>query len=462
MDGVKGNIERKSQMKMNKYNWKRILYSSLIVLIIVILFSGINCQIAYSWKRDLVKKEYDIKPIKNKDYKSYITYGNYGNYLHIYTENEYKNRQNTKGGIIQIIETSLKKCPFQIAHISNMKVPRVFPRTIKLKSGKVLIIGGNKGPKESAELFDPQTRAFKLITKNIYPKGYIVESKIYREPLLLPDGIVYYKGVVYNPETNTFSERQTPLLKRLFEFDTKPLTESEKVLQTFSDATALIGQGCKKDNICSEVYLFDPLKDKKYKPALLNLKKHFIQAIKLNKEEILILNNADKMYAQGTPRNKNGLELYDTENATCTILKDNVDIERILAIVKKCLLINTGTSSEIYGIGYQQNMFLFNLKTQQLSKLQAFSYEKRYKCLISNNYALFTGNRFIDIMDQSENQFSRLFDPNISYIGQTFTILDNGDVLVTGGKCIVDYVFYTEKNERSPFAAIISLKQSSI
>lgn len=451
---------------MSKKIKNNFIFFMLIIALTLLVHTLNNPkQACYGWEREIIKKEYEIKPIEKKDLTDIL---NYGNCLSFITNKEYKNNGprniDRLTRIKNILIRSEQNSPFKITHISNMNVARVFSKVIRLKNGKVLIIGGNKGSDKSAELFEPETNKFKFITNTIKLPTFCFVSEVYQEPLLLPDEDVYYNGIVYNPKTNKFSEPQTPLSIKLFEFDkklsleTKRKSKSMLALQSFSDSTVLIGKDCTDDKICSEVYLYDPIKDKEYKTVKLNLKKHFEQAIKLTKSNILILSNADDLYIMGKPRNKNGFELYNIQTGICEVLKDNITVARILTKVNKDVLVRNITNSEVFGLGYHQNLILYNLESNLFSTLQSSNFKNDFRCLLDNNYALFSSDSYIGVLDISKNEFSRIFDPNISWYGQTFTVLENGNVLITGGKYIVDYETYTENTERSTFTAVISFK----
>ena len=60
----------------------------------------------------------------------------------------------------------LKEAPVgTFVKTGDMNLPRAGHSAIKLKDGKILIVGGNKG----AEIFDPKTGQFKLINKKLEP-----------------------------------------------------------------------------------------------------------------------------------------------------------------------------------------------------------------------------------------------------------------------------------------------------
>ena len=80
-----------------------------------------------------------------------------------------------------------------VIQTGNMKLPRSNHSCIRLKNGKVLIIGGNKG----IEIFDPKTGQYSIVsnkTENI--NGSLQNS------ILLPDGNVFIFGkYIYNQNT---------------------------------------------------------------------------------------------------------------------------------------------------------------------------------------------------------------------------------------------------------------------
>jgi hypothetical protein len=100
--------------------------------------------------------------------------------------------------IVSIInyQQKIKNAPKgSFIEIGNMNLPRASHSAIKLKDGRVLIVGGNRG----AELFDPKTGKFKLINSKLESIG------LFNNSLLLKNGdVLVANKYLFNPKTLKF------------------------------------------------------------------------------------------------------------------------------------------------------------------------------------------------------------------------------------------------------------------
>jgi hypothetical protein len=211
-----------------------------------------------------------------------------------------KDKTNNQSGKAcqQFIKDNNKKAPITIDRLPDMNVPRINPKAILLKDGRVLIIGGDGKNLETAEIYNPKIKAFTLIPGNIskyyqtpkrhfYDEPYdnnTLKKAYYTEPILLSDGKVYYLGAIFDPQSNQFYKAQKGNEKKLLDFvrslNNGEFQNSKQAipLKIFSNGKMLSGDchidtrtGLDKNYICKQITLVDPLGQDHYKTATIHI-----------------------------------------------------------------------------------------------------------------------------------------------------------------------------------------------
>jgi hypothetical protein len=189
---------------------------------------------------------------------------------------------------IDYIKGQSKLSPITIQRITDMNIARISPKTIVLKDGRVLIIGGEGKEKETAEIFDPKTKTFTLIPGDISkyyktPKRHFYDEPFigsytpqvyFTDPILLPNGNVYYLGSIFDTQLNRFRKAKKGVEKQLLtyardinagrnydEYNYTPLKvfEDDRVLYLHNS----IHTGNDQSYVYPSVYLEDPIKKTK-------------------------------------------------------------------------------------------------------------------------------------------------------------------------------------------------------
>lgn len=342
---------------------------------------------------------------------------------------------------LSTIKTLKDKSLFKIVQISNMKMPRVSSESIKLNDGNVLIIGGDKNNQLSAELFDHKTQKFKLITDNLnqfFPSDY--NCKYLCKPLLLSNGDVYFKGSIYNASKEQFQKAKSPLRKDIIEYDKNLYLTKASVINVFQNGNVLLAKNC-QDSLCSNVQLEDPFNKKKYNSGELKFKNWYFASTDTGNNRILLFT------LHSGPAS---LNIYNYDTGKITNLKEGLWMtdgnHPIMSLEKDKFLFPTGDT-----------YYLYNLKHNKFRYLVIFSRFVNAVSSFKEKYILFTSDSIAYITDYINEETTLIFNTHLSFKGQTFTPLDNGDVLITGGKII-----YTEKETEyipSDFAAILKSKK---
>lgn len=446
---------------MNKIT--KILICGSIIFVAVIVFFFLN----YSKVSEPVIDRQKIKIIEPISDEVNLDEFDYNECLSLLNKEELEELdQNENISCKSIIEKSIKQSPYKLERIANMNRARARHKAIKLNNGKVLIFGGDQT--ESAELFDPKTNKFTLITKSINP--YLVhnvspfvlgnERNYFDNPILLSNGKVYYQGAVYDPETNKFFKATSGKEKKLLDFFKKISSKKWRkqnnhvVINIFPDGKTLFAKDFKvefnKALGCSQIYLEDPLENDKYLLGELNVKRDLFGSIILKDEKILIFGgqNVDK---NGKSRAVNSSELYNPITGRVNIIDNIYGFKPQKINDEKVFFINSESS---LGKGY--NTSIFDLEKMEISP--AVTLPSKFSLTpsiynLNNNFLLVIEGSYANILDLNKNKVYKLMNPNLSSYGQTFTLLDNGDVLITGGNYIDGPV--NSITELSKYAALL-------
>lgn len=191
--------------------------------------------------------------------------------------------------------------------ISDMQVARASHSATRLQNGKVLIAGGFNGDYiDGAELFDPATGRFT-------PAGKLTMPRSEHQAVLLADGRVLIAGGVgtgwtflanaeiYDPLTNTFTATGSMTAPR--ESHTATLLKDGHVLITggHKDRRAAI-------TIYSSTEIYDPAKGTFTAAADLTVRRHKHDALLMDDGKVLIVGGSDERDSQGAYTT---VEIYD-------------------------------------------------------------------------------------------------------------------------------------------------------
>lgn len=103
-------------------------------------------------------------------------------------------------------------------------------------------------------------------------------------------------------------------------------------------------------------------------------------------------------------------------------------------------------------------LFSYDIKNEEIKNIDfPFKIQNYMKyLLLDKNYIIQVVSSYVVITDLKNNKHYLINNPNISP-NNSYTVLKNGDVLITGGREYFENM-YTMNTERSKFAAILKVK----
>lgn len=332
--------------------------------------------------------------------------------------------------------------------VSDLHIAKKEPTLLKLKDGKVFIFGENlttdyKNRASSAEIYDPKTNKYELLSGfNKYRQDYYA--------ILLDDGNIlipgnysydfksplYIKNIIFNPNTKTVKEVNIPLLDNYnaIKLNNGSVFIMGKVKVTDREYKNLNLLYNPKTNSCEELTLdFKSRYADSPSTGLPNL-------MVLNDNRILIINNKRGYYAPGYPK----ISFYDPKTKTITIT-DNKNTEFVYPegftttqLNNGKILFTGGDSGNVQWIvTYKQAGFYDpGIKTYEEIKNMHFPARKNqagewkpYAIQIPGNVQ-YTHEHFPSAV---YNTYEQLPDMSQRRSWHTATLLQNGNVLITGG-----------------------------
>ena len=310
-----------------------------------------------------------------------------------------------------------KEAPIgSVIQTGNMKLPRSNHSCIRLKNGKVLIIGGNKG----IEMFDPKTGQYSIVsnkTENI--NGALQNS------ILLPDGNVFIFGkYIYNQNTNKIKE-----IKNSNEYiQNKPLDEIYPIVIS---TTSVLVIYTSKISRSIKFYIYD-INSNSYNDYNINLPtrvKSLLQSnlkfIKDDKDIFFITGSGSNVIKWNYIENKFEDIQYLERFQQCFIL-DNYNI-----------LLNSPISTQILNIKSMKTLTLKALSKEIYTILKNNSEYFIFACNKNSNeqklelYKLNSNAYFEKVLDLQNFYQNRFEDVDNT---QSIVMLNNNNILLTGGK----------------------------
>lgn len=338
---------------------------------------------------------------------------------------------------IKDYQKRLKEAPVgSFVQTGDMKLPRAGHSAFKLKDGRILIVGGNKG----AEIFDPKTGQFKLINRNLKYFTTIQNS------LALKNGDILVGGsYIFNPKTLKFKM-----------FDESYEYASSSVL--LPDGNVFIKNYINKD--LSYYFIYDPQINK--------LEKYNKKLPKMFEESVVLkfvnLNNGKIFVAGDAPADKNFVDYRFTQfyiwdyktNRFIYLGKKDLEVPFLtLTLFTKDKILITG------GRAKKRNPLIYDAITNKFMETAKPNFIKAYNprvLKLKNTNILLVGGEakptksiydslyddmFIEIYNPKTNKFSlkaktprRFYSEQINF---SITELDNGNILISGGGKYIIY-----------------------
>ncbi len=305
----------------------------------------------------------------------------------------------------------------------DMVIPRFAHSAVLLKDGRVLITGGysyskmnlNKDLSKSAELYDPKTRKFTRTSNMNFPRAY-------HSTILLNDGRALIVGggpknaEIYNPKTNRFSLIGTMPVKLVSD----AIHQISLLRLTNGDVIIIgVGKGASTWII-------------KYLPKINNFIVIGKTKLDHSSQNAILLQNKNIFITGGYKSQK--AEFYTTTNNNLTFTNNENDI------VGNCLISPSGKDKLLLIENYSNNNIrLFNLKNNEFENAK---HPKYWDCKgICTATPLKTGNILIfgikankqEIYKPRTERFYPTKRVQINSLWHTATVLQDGNVLITGG-----------------------------
>lgn len=375
-----------------------------------------------------------------------------------------------------IILKSEINSPIKITRIADMKVSRSYDITIRIKNNNVLIIGGDQN--NSAEIFNYDTKTFTLVSKSIdryinhnsVPYGYEENKRPFEKPILLEHGNVFYKGAIFNTETNTFHKPKTPEEKKYlsffiklasgkgleeethFNFFTKLFSRKELkekkyfVENIFSNGEALISDS-------SEICLKNPLYENKYKPAKNKFNRSITESIYMSEKCILIA------FKKEPDDNKkleysNNWSIYNPLNGTLKDTKFKLD-SKIFKLDSNNIILK-----EFVKEIDNNNSEFERWKTSKVNLFDdsviSFGIVPYSYGILNKKYLLSRGYAYYTVYNIETKQVYRTFISSVDRDSAGFTRLNDNEILITGGN---EFSHINEIFSRTKYAGIVSIKE---
>lgn len=317
----------------------------------------------------------------------------------------------------------------------EMNAARAAHSATRLSDGHVLIAGGfrQEGTSEiaiaSAEIFDPLTNTF-MPTKDMN------EPRNGQTATLLPDGQVLLVGgwnqsgrtstaELYDPQTGTFEYTGSMMAPR--QGMTATLLKNGWVLIAGGDSARNTPQPVAE--------LYDPST------------KTFAPAGNLNNGRIghttTLLTDGKLLLVGGSPGNGTILasaEIYDPETRQFTLTNDAniVRYKHTAVLLKDGTVLILGGADHRDSRGQYSSAEIYDVQSGAFTEISNMNFE-RFKLpeaavlLGDGNVLIGGGNRHLEIFDAKRQTFTPADTLDNDYYFSVLTLLNNGQVLITGG-----------------------------
>lgn len=339
----------------------------------------------------------------------------------------------------------------EFSRTGNMTIPREGHKAVLLQDGRVLILGGTTCQKSfgiqticgvstnTTEYYNPKTGKFKMVgkmhvqnsdfTTTLLNNGKVLVVGSYDSPNL-------NNSELFNPETNKFEDTSRLIIPRSRYFTATLL----------KDGRVLIVGGLKESfnssslEILKEAELYDPNTGKFSKTGSLNISRFGHGAVLLNNGKVLI--------AGGTTKGKSlsSAELYDPKTGKFT----QIGNMNFIRMNPELILLENG--KVLIADGYDKDCSS-NIELYDPIKNVFAAYDKPIKItkctskitLLKDGNILFVGGAppvnglsqkfgISNIYNSKLDKFEIGPITKVPHASHTVTLLNNGKVLVAGGK----------------------------
>lgn len=349
--------------------------------------------------------------------------------------------------LIELINYSTTESRF--SKIASMSKQRTHHTASVLNDGKVLIVGGSsqslpKGENalDSVELFDPDSETFSTTASMQY-------ARVYHTATVLSDGKVLITGGS-TPETNEAPTNTAELFDPTTESFTlisnnMNVPRKKHTATLLQSGKVLITGGINSDqsNVDNTAELYDPsTRSFTLVTASMNSERNQHRANILSSGKVLVTGGSDGKSTVNTT------ELYDPSTGSFTS-SGNMTYSR--AEHSTCVL-EDGKILVVGGTNSAQ-IEVYDPDTATFTEITSFEYDEEYTSInnpiavtLNNGLVFIAGGGIIDINNFNgySSYSSNFFDPSIceiSFAGamnyerqiHTGSLLDSGKVLITGG-----------------------------
>lgn len=336
----------------------------------------------------------------------------------------------------------------QFVRTGNMTMPREGHKAVLLKDGRVLILGGATcknekwagkisyicgGSTDTAELYNVKTRKFKLIGAMKTSHGDFSETLLKNGKVLIVgsyDRATPANAELFNPETNRFEITGSANKPRALSFTSTLL----------NDGNVLITGGSRGFDTVERAEIYNPQTGKFTLTGSLNIPRFGHASVLLKNGKVLIVGGENKVDSLSS------VEIYDAETGKFT-LTGNMNYKRKFpnAILLKDgnILISGGADNT----EYIDNSEIFNPTRNTFTIVDGYKTTGRAatSTLLEDGNVLFIGGarghdislkrlNSTDIYNPKTNKFISGPKTKAPHSSHTATLMNDGRVLVTGGK----------------------------
>lgn len=417
---------------MIKITQKRYI---LIAIGLIVLIMFIAAVVINSNKKAKISEEYD----------------NCYKYL-IHAEEQIlirENKNNSYSEKIKLCNERLKKIedlsPILVKQLPDLNTGKgPYHKTLKLKNGNVLIwdSGVSYFSKTTIELFEPIKNTFTPLKINInFNNLYSFDS------IELKNGKILIQNIIYDPQKNIFEKVDKNIQNILdtYFLNKDWIKKGYGIVNITPDGKILYRTNCKFKDGNNCVKLIDPFNDNKYLEGVLNTKIDPFYSIFLKNGKILIIgqNKRVELYNPKTGNIKNIGEIKNSIYRGDIVVLDDGQV----LFWESC--------------PYENKKYYIEIYDPDTNKINMF--DTPYNLIIANKLftlpgtgcVLLIGNKAALLYNIEEKKYYKLTNKIFKFEGQVFTPLNNGQILVTGGK-----PFDKKHQSMSNKAFIISFKKN--